>query len=53
MGKGLVFAYVKSIVDFPGNEVEIDIMGEMMKAKVIDGPPVKTQPVREREARNK
>jgi len=49
LGKGLVFAYVPAIVDVPGNQVEIDIMGEMMKATVLEGPPVKTQPIRERE----
>ena len=30
-------------------QVEIDIMGEMMKATVLEGPPVRTQPIRERE----
>lgn len=49
LGKGLVFAYVPAIVDVPGNQVEIDIMGEMMKATVLEGPPVKTQPIRERQ----
>ncbi len=52
-GKGLVFAYVPSIVDFPGNGVEIDIMGKMVSARVLEAPPVKTQPVREREAAKK
>ena len=30
-------------------QVEVDIMGEMMKATVLEGPPVKTQPIRERQ----
>ena len=31
------------------NQVEIDIMGKLMRATVLEGPPVKTQPIRERE----
>ena len=31
------------------NQVEIDIMGKMMRATVLEGPPVKTQPIREKE----
>jgi dimethylglycine dehydrogenase len=48
LGKGLVFAYVPSIVDVPGNECEVMIMGEMRKAKVLEGPPMMTQPMREK-----
>lgn len=47
LGKGLAFAYVPSLVDVPGIELQVEIMGELRKAKVLDGPPVLTQPARD------
>ena len=49
-GKGLVFAYVPRILDVPGLEAEVEIMGKMCKAKVLEGPPVLTQATREKAA---
>ena len=47
LGKGLVFAYIPSMCDVPGTEVQVEVMGELRKAKVLDGPPVLTQPARD------
>ena len=33
--------------DIPGTELQVEVMGELKKAKVLDGPPVLTQPVRD------
>ena len=53
-GKGLVFAYIPRILDTPGLEVDVEIMGKMCKGVVLEKPPVLTQPVRERiEAKEK
>ena len=49
LGKGLAFAYVPSLVDVPGIELEVEIMGEMRAAKVLEGPPVLTQPARQKQ----
>ena len=45
-----MFAYIPRILDTPGLEVHVEIMGKMCKAKVLDRPPVLTQPIRERAA---
>ena len=47
-GKGLVFAYIPRILDTPGIEVHVEIMGRMCKGVVLEKPPVLTQPVREK-----
>jgi len=49
-GKGLVFAYIPRILDTPGIEVHVEIMGNMCNARVLDKPPVLTQPMREKRA---
>ena len=33
--------------DIPGTELQVEVMGELKEAKVLDGPPVLTQPVRD------
>ena len=30
--------------DIPGTELQVEVMGELKEAKVLDGPPVLTQP---------
>ena len=47
-GKGLVFAYIPRILDTPGLEVHVELMGNMHNAKVLERPPVLTQPMREK-----
>jgi len=47
IGKGLAFAYIPAFLDVPGSEVEVELMGTKRKA-FLAGPPVQTQPVRER-----
>ena len=34
---------------FLGTELQVEIMGEMREARVLSGPPVMTQPVREKQ----
>ena len=48
LGKGLGFAYVPSILQTPGSEVEVELMGDRLKAKVLKNPPVLTEPMRNR-----
>ena len=49
-----MFAYIPRILDTPGLEVNVEIMGKMCKGVVLEKPPVLTQPVRERiEAKEK
>ena len=48
LGKGLAFAYIPSFLDVPGTEVEVEMMGQKRLAKVLAGPPVLTQPIREK-----
>ena len=43
----MAFAYIPSMCDVPGTEVQVEVMGELRKAKVLDGPPVLTQPARD------
>ena len=52
-GKGLVFAYIPRILDTPGIEVHVELMGNMCKARVLDKPPILTQPSREKAASKK
>ena len=54
IGKGLAFAYIPRILDTPGIEVHVEIMGKMCKGSVLEKPPARTQPVREKlEAKEK
>ena len=46
----MVFAYIPRILDTPGIEVHVEIMGKMCKARVLEKPPVLTQPIREKAA---
>jgi len=48
LGKGLAFAYIPALADVPGTELQVEIMGEMREARVLSGPPVLTQPVRDK-----
>jgi dimethylglycine dehydrogenase len=48
LGKGLAFGYIPAFLDVPGTEVEVEMMGQKRKATVRDGPPVQTQPIREK-----
>ena len=50
LGKGLAFAYIPAFLDVAGTEVEVEMMGKKRKAKVLPGPPVLTQPIREKMA---
>ena len=43
----MAFAYIPSMCDIPGTELKVEVMGELKDAKVLDGPPVLTQPVRD------
>ena len=47
MGKGLAFAYIPAMCDIPGTEIQVEVMGELRNAKVLEGPPVLTQPMRD------
>jgi hypothetical protein len=44
----LAFGYIPAFLDVPGTEVEVEMMGQKRKATVRDGPPVQTQPIREK-----
>ena len=51
LGCGLGFAYVPAIAANPGSRVHVEIMGQLREAEVLPGPPMLTQPIREK--RNK
>jgi len=45
----LCFAYLPKIVaNTPDSEVEVEVLGQMMKGKVLANPPVLTHAVKER-----
>jgi len=51
LGKGLAFCYIPSFLDVPGTELEVEMLGKKNKARVLAGPPVLTQPVREKSSK--
>ena len=54
LGKGLAFAYVPAFAANPGlQEMTVDLVGDLRPAKVLEGPPVLTQPARERLGKGK
>ncbi len=53
LGKGLAFAYVPAMCSVPGSELDIEVMGIKRPARVLEGPPVLTQPQREAAASKK
>merc|ERR1719376_1707947 len=53
-GKGLGFAYIPTVLSTPGcDDIRVELFGQKLKAKVLPGPPVLTQPMREKEAAKK
>jgi len=49
--KGLGFAYVPSVFSYPGStDMEVEVMGDKLKTKVLAQPPVLTASVRAKKA---
>ena len=46
----MVFAYIPTYLNVPGNDLSVELLGDLRPAKVLEGPPALTQPVREKNA---
>ena len=53
LGSGLAMASLPVNLAWPGTEVEVMLAGQPRSAVVLPGPPVLTQPVRERQETQK
>ncbi|XP_054715823.1 dimethylglycine dehydrogenase, mitochondrial-like [Uloborus diversus] len=48
VGHAVAFAYVPPFLSTPGTQLEVELLGQFRKAKVLTGPPIEIESVRQR-----